>query len=124
MKTRQVKLIHVRLFCNPKDAGSAVHGILQARIVEWVAILFSRGASGPGIDTGSPALQVDPLLSEPPGMPMSYTKVSSLLNDKLLKGRNWFHLGVSLYVSCCRVHVEICHVTELNSTMCDLKLLC
>ena len=72
----------------------------------------------------SPALQVDPLLSEPPGMPMSYTKVSSLLNDKLLKGRNWFHLCVSLYVSCCRVHVEICHVTELNSTMCDLKLLC
>jgi len=43
-----------------------------------------------GIEPRSPALQVDPLLSEPPGMPMSYTKVSSLLNDNLLKGRNWF----------------------------------
>ena len=29
--------------CNPP--GSFVHGILQARILEWVAILFSRGSS-------------------------------------------------------------------------------
>ena len=27
--------------------GSSVHGILQARISEWVAIPFSRGSSGP-----------------------------------------------------------------------------
>ena len=33
-------------FCNPMDCsppGSSVHGILQARILEWVAIPFSRG---------------------------------------------------------------------------------
>ena len=33
-------------FCNPMDCNppdSSVHGILQARIQEWVAILFSRG---------------------------------------------------------------------------------
>ena len=29
--------------CNP--AGSSVHGILQARMLEWVAISFSRGSS-------------------------------------------------------------------------------
>ena len=29
--------------CNPP--GSSDHGILQARILEWVAILFSRGFS-------------------------------------------------------------------------------
>ena len=29
--------------CNPKDC--IVHGILQARILEWVAFLFSRGSS-------------------------------------------------------------------------------
>ena len=29
--------------CNPP--GSSVHGILQARILEWVAISFSRGSS-------------------------------------------------------------------------------
>ena len=36
--------------CNPMDCsppGSSVHGILQARILEWVAISFSRGSSWP-----------------------------------------------------------------------------
>ena len=31
--------------CRP--SGSSVHGILQARILEWVAISFSRGSSRP-----------------------------------------------------------------------------
>ena len=31
--------------CNPMD--HTVHGILQARILEWVAFLFSRGSSQP-----------------------------------------------------------------------------
>ena len=30
-------------FCSPP--GSSVHGILQARILQWVAIPFSRGSS-------------------------------------------------------------------------------
>ena len=36
--------------CNPRDCsslGSSVHGILQARILEWEAIPFSRGSSRP-----------------------------------------------------------------------------
>ena len=36
--------------CNPMDRsppGSSVHGILQARILEWVAMPFSRGSSRP-----------------------------------------------------------------------------
>jgi len=45
--------------------GSSVHGILQARILEWVDIPFSRDLSNPGIELGSPALQVDSLPSEP-----------------------------------------------------------
>ena len=40
---------------------------LQARRLEWVAIPFSRGFPNPGIEPGSPALQADSLLSEPPG---------------------------------------------------------
>ena len=35
--------------CSP--SGSSVHGILQARILEWVAIPFSRGSSQPGAQT-------------------------------------------------------------------------
>ena len=36
--------------CDPMDCsppGFSVHGIVQARILEWVAILFSRGSSPP-----------------------------------------------------------------------------
>ena len=36
--------------CDPMDCSppcSSVHGILQARILEWVAISFSRGSSWP-----------------------------------------------------------------------------
>ena len=36
--------------CDPMDyspPGSSIHGILQARILEWVAISFSRGSSQP-----------------------------------------------------------------------------
>ena len=36
--------------CDPVDCslpGSSVHRILQARILEWVAIAFSRGSSQP-----------------------------------------------------------------------------
>ena len=56
------------ILCNPMDCslpGSSVHGILQARILEWVAIPFSRGASQPR----SPALQVYSSLSQLPGKP-------------------------------------------------------
>ena len=38
------------ILCDPVDCsppGSSVHGILQARILEWVAISFSRGSSQP-----------------------------------------------------------------------------
>ena len=46
--------------CDPTDCslqGSSVHGILQARILEWVAIPFSRGSCQPRIEPGSLALK-------------------------------------------------------------------
>ena len=49
-----------------------VHGILQARILEWVAVPFSRGSSQPGMEPRSPALQVDSLPAEPPGKPRNH----------------------------------------------------
>ena len=61
----------VRLFATPW----AIHGILQARILEWVAFPFSRGSSqpgdllNPGIEPSSPILQVDSLPAEPQGKP-------------------------------------------------------
>jgi len=49
--------------------GFSVHGILQARVLEWVAISSSRDLPDPGIKLGSPALQTDSLLSDPPEKP-------------------------------------------------------
>ena len=40
--------------CGPP--GSSVHGSLQARTLEWVAMPSSRGSSNPGIKPTSPAL--------------------------------------------------------------------
>ena len=54
--------------CSPPDCS--VHAILQARILEWVAIPFSRGdLPEPQIEPRSPALQAYSLLSEPAGKP-------------------------------------------------------
>ena len=50
--------------------GSSACGILQARILEWVANPFFMGSSWPRDWTGSPALWVDSLPSEPPGKPV------------------------------------------------------
>ena len=44
----KVKLLSCPTFCDPVDCnrpGSSIHGIFQARILEWVAIFFSRGSS-------------------------------------------------------------------------------
>ena len=64
--------------CDPKHyspPGSSVHGILQTRTLEWVAISFSRGSSG----TRSPALQADALPSELPlPLPSEPTKTSRM----------------------------------------------
>ena len=46
-----------------------VHGILHARILEWVAFPFSRGSSQPGMEPRSPTLQVDSLPAESQGSP-------------------------------------------------------
>ena len=53
--------------CDPMD--HTVHGIFQARILEWVAVPSPRDLSNPGIKPRSPALQADSLPAELPGNP-------------------------------------------------------
>ena len=102
-----------------------VHGILQARILEWVAFTFSRGSSqprdrtqvfciagdfftswamreaqeywsgqpipspgdllNPGMELGSPTLQVDSLPTEPPEKQMEGVKISLMLDESVLR---------------------------------------
>ena len=48
--TMKVKVKSCPTPCDPMDCslpGSSLHGILQARVLEWVAISFSRGSSWP-----------------------------------------------------------------------------
>ena len=52
------------LDCSPPVSS---HGILQARVLEWVAISTPGDLPRPGFKPGSPALQADSLPSEPPG---------------------------------------------------------
>ena len=57
--------------CDPMDC--TVHGILQARILEWVAVPFFRGSFQPRIEPRSPALQVDSLPAELQAIMVKYT---------------------------------------------------
>ena len=65
----------IQLFCDPMDCslpGSSVHGIFQTKVLEWVAISFSRGSSQPrdwNLCPVSPPLQVDSLSLNHQGIP-------------------------------------------------------
>ena len=66
--------------CDPVDCsppGSCVPGILQARILEWVATSLGD-LPNPKIKFRSPALQADSLPSEPPGKPLFANKNLSM----------------------------------------------
>ena len=73
--------------CDPMDCnlpGSSVHGTSQARILEGVAISFSRECSWPRDQTwvsyivGSPELNTDSLQTEPPEKPLIYANYTSI----------------------------------------------
>ena len=68
--------------CNPP--GSSVHGILHARILEWVAKPSSRGSSQPRdhISSVSCIGKWVPLL--PPGKPLDHTIQLKILSIPLL----------------------------------------
>ena len=57
-----------------------IHGILQARTLEWVAFPFSKGSSL-RIEPRSPALQADLLTAEPEGKPSGDTDIENRLVD-------------------------------------------
>ena len=67
--------------CSPP--GSSVHGIFQARILEWVAISFSRGSSRPRDWTRVSCIAGEFFTAEPQGSPFK------TLSQILLSG-NWY----------------------------------
>ena len=68
--------------CSPP--GSSVHGILQARILEWVAIPFSRDLLNPGMEPMSPAL-AGFFTIEPQGKPMWNPNIKAINITQLVQ---------------------------------------
>ena len=112
--------------CKPIDCsppGSSVHGILQARILESRAILFSRGIPDPGIKLRSHARQEDSFLSEPPGKPLLSIMVawiiptSSPAEDTVKAAQNLTMTSYTLLILCIKylTNVNILYSTG-NST--------
>ena len=79
------------LDCSPPD--SSVHGIFQARVLEWVVIFLLQGISptqgSKQASPVSPALQADSLLPEPSGKPS---------NNSNLKNNSWNELNYLTHV--------------------------
>ena len=69
--------------CDPMD--STVHGILQARILQWVAFPFSRDLPNPWIEPMSSTLWADSSPAEPQGKPKN-TRMGGL---SLLQGSSY-----------------------------------
>ena len=82
--------------CDPMDCsppGSSVHDILQARVLEWIAISFSRGSS----------------------LPRDQTRVSHLVDRRFTV---WATREVQLFAQVVKLHV--CSVSQSPPTLCDL----
>ena len=72
---------------SPTD--SSVHEVSQARILEWVAILFLHGAlSDPEIEPRAPALVNGFLTTESPGKPFQNNKLACILKFLLVYSVN------------------------------------
>ena len=98
------QLSHVQLFVTPVDCslpGSSVHGIFQARVLEWVAISFSRDLPDPGIEPRSPALQEDSLPTELSGKP------NLLVTSKT----------ISLFQSTCNCKTNLLFMSRLSQSL-------
>ena len=74
-------------------SSSSVHWICPSRILEWVAVSFSKGSYDTGIKPASPAWQAGSLLTEPSGKPSVNSEISwwdggviRLWNFSCLKG--------------------------------------
>ena len=90
--------LHIRevpvTLCDPMDSsplGSSVHKILQARILEWVAISFSNACMHAKSLQSCPTL-CNPMDSSPPG-----SSVHKILQARILE---WVTISFSLEFIC------------------------
>ena len=101
--------------CDPMDCSppsSSVHGMLQARILEWVAT-SSRGSSQPRDQTHISCISADSSPSEPPGETLM-ALLTKLSQDFSKSNVNPRHLGILLkYRFCFGVRPETLHLYQV-----------
>ena len=109
--------------CSP--SGSSVHGISQARVLEWVVISSSRGFPNLGIEPVppvSPALQANSLPSEPSGKPFTvYTSIKWCIWFDIYNHQSnddWFNMYVSNHYN---AHFKCFKILFDNYTSMKLK---
>ena len=89
VKQDKIMMCMCLTFCDPIDytpSASSLHGIFKARILEWIAISFSRGSSQPRDQTkpvplASPALAGGFFTFVPPGTPKKVKDFQFILKD-------------------------------------------
>ena len=105
--------------CSPP--GSSVHGIFQARILECVAVPFSKESSQPRGWTWVSRIAADSLPSEPPGKFQKYTPIKRKkeTNYVFTLKTVWSNLGKITHMSL-YVHVYMhAKLLRLYPTFCD-----
>ena len=95
------------------DPVDLVYGILQARILEWVAFPFSRGSSQPRIEPRSPTMQADSLPAEPQGKPKN-TGVGSL---SLLQHICWTRESTRGFLHHRRILYQLSYESQAKKTI-------
>ena len=100
-------------------SGSSIHGISQTRILEWVAISFSRGSSRPRdrshVSWMSSELQADSFLISHLGSPIQAGICSQIRLICLLAEQIAFS-------ALCSVILDLCCVAPLTSPSCAIVL--
>ena len=110
----------------PTLCDCILHGILQARIQEWVAFPFSRRSSQPREQTQVSHIAGDPLPAEPQGQPKN-TGVGSLSLSLLqwiflTQELNWglLHCRWILYQLAIREELNTAQTNSVNLSPADL----
>ena len=80
--------------------GYTVDGILQARILEWVAFPFTRDLPNAGTKPRSPALQADSLPAEPHGRPQESPGAGMGGCKRTVKQEEWGQMSTSALLKC------------------------
>ena len=123
-------LSHVRIFVTPWTVARqapAVHGLFQARILEWIAVSDSRASSRPRDRAYISCVSCfgrQILYTEPPKFALRFTKFPHIMGLKFCGHQEWdikeprvHKLGISHLLMCTCHHLIRFHSQNTSSEM-------